>query len=58
MAGPPIKIHVDPAATLVAVHMPAPIQFHWQEKVHEDLRDKALRILEKVPHGEPTQWYI
>ena len=57
MAGLPIEIHVDPAAASVAVHTPASIPLHWQEKVHEDLlRDEALGILEKVPHGEPTQW--
>lgn len=57
MAGPPIEIHVDPSAKPVAVHTPASIPLHWQDKVHEDLlRDEALGILEKVPHGEATQW--
>ena len=57
MAGPSTEIHVDPAATPVAVHMPTPVSLHWQEKVDEDLlRDEALGILEKVPHGESTQW--
>ena len=57
MAGPPIKIHVDPLAKLVACHTPATIPLHWQQKVHDDLlRDEAMGILEKVPHGEPTQW--
>ena len=57
MAGPPIEIHVDAAATSVAIHTLASIQLHWQEKVHEDVfRDEALGILERVYHGEPTQW--
>ena len=57
MTGPPIEIHVDPHAKSVACHTPAPIPLHWQEKVREDLlRDEALGILEKVPHGDPTTW--
>jgi len=57
MADPPIEIHVDPLAKPIACHKPASIPLHWQQKVHEDLlRDAALGILEKVPHGEPTQW--
>ena len=39
--------------------MPHPCRhsIHWQQKVHDDLlRDEAMKILEKVPHGEPTQW--
>ena len=57
MTGPPIEIHVDPHAKPVACHTPAPIPLHWQEKVREDLlRDEALGILEKVPHGDPTTW--
>ena len=57
MAGPPIEIHVDPLAKPVACHTPATIPLHWQQKVHDDLlRDEAMGILEKVPHGEPTQW--
>ena len=56
MAGPPIEIHVDPAATPVAVHTPASILLHRQEKVHEDLlRNAVLGILKKVPHNETTQ---
>jgi len=55
MAGPPIEIHVDLFAKPVVVHTPSSIPLHWQERVHEDLlRDEALGILEKVPHGEPT----
>ena len=50
MADPPIEIHADPSARLVACHSPASILVHWQKKVHQDLlRDEALGILEKVP---------
>ena len=57
MAGPPIEIHVSPSAKPRAFHTPASIPLHWQQQVHADLlRDEALGILEKVPHGEPTQW--
>ena len=56
MAGPPIEIHVSPSAKPRAFHTPASIPLHWQQQVHADLlRDEALGILEKVPHGEPTQ---
>ena len=57
MAGPPIEIHVSPSAKPRAFLTPASIPLHWQQQVHADLlRDEALGILEKVPHGEPTQW--
>ena len=57
MAGPPLEIHVDPAAKPIACHTPASIPLHWQQKVYEDLlRDEALGILERVPDGEPTTW--
>ena len=57
MAGPPIEIHVSTSAKPRAFHTPASIPLHWQQQVHADLlRDEALGILEKVPHGEPTQW--
>ena len=38
-------------------HIPASIPLHWQQQVRADLLwDEALEIVEKVPHGEPTQW--
>ena len=55
--GSPIEIHIDPFAKPVAVNTPALIPLHWQDKVHEDLlRDEALGILERVPHGELILW--
>ena len=57
MAEPPIEIYVSPSAKPRAFHTPASIPLHWQQQVHADLlRDEALGILVKVPHGEPTQW--
>ena len=57
MEGPAIQIHVDPKATPIAIHTPAPVPLHWQEQVERDLqRDVALGVLERVPHGEPTKW--
>ena len=59
MAGPPIEIHMDPLTKPIACHTPSPIPLHWQQKVHDDLiRDEAMGILEKVPHGEPTECAI
>ena len=57
MAGPPKEIHVDPLAKPMACHTPSSILLHWQQKVHDNLiRDEAMGILEKVPHGELTEW--
>ena len=53
MEGPPIEIHVDPAATPKACHTPANISLHWQQRVYDDLlRDEALGVIERVPYGE------
>ena len=58
MAGSPIEIHMEPYAKPIACHTPVTIPLHWLQKVREDpYRDEALGILEKVPHGEPTEWY-
>ena len=54
MASPPIEIHVDPSARPLAFRSPVSIPLHWQEK--DLLRDEALGILEKFPHGEARQW--
>ena len=48
---------VNPTAKPVACHTPAIFPLYWQQNVHDDqLRDDAMRILEKVPHGESTEW--
>ena len=57
MQGPPVSIHVNSKATPVAVHVPAQIPLHWQEKVENDLkRDESLGVIERVPHGETSTW--
>ena len=57
MQGPPVSIHVNSRATPVAVHVPAQIPLHWQEKVEDDLkRDESLGVIERVPHGETSTW--
>ncbi|VDH97838.1 Hypothetical predicted protein [Mytilus galloprovincialis] len=33
----PLQLHVDPNATPVAVHKPALVPIHWQDKVYADL---------------------
>ena len=51
MEGPPIEIHVDPAATPKACHTPANIPLHWQQQVYNDLHcDEALAVIEHVPY--------
>ena len=58
MAAPSIKIYGSPSAKPREFHTSASIFLHWQQQVHADLlRDIALGILEKVRHGEPTQYY-
>jgi len=55
MSGPPVEIHLEDGTTPKAVHTPATLPVHWQEKVHTDLlRDEALGVIEKVPYGEPV----
>ena len=57
MAGPLVEIHLKEGATPKAVHAPALIPVHWQEPVHQDLlRDEALGVIERVPHGEAVTW--
>ena len=57
MEGPPVEIHVDPAAPPKACHTPTPVPLHWQQRVYDDLLcDEALGVIERVPYGEPTTW--
>ena len=56
MEGPPVEIHVDPAATPKACHTPANIPLHWQQRVYEDLRDEVLGVIGRVPYGKPVTW--
>ena len=53
----PLHLYVDPEAKPVAVHKPALVPIHWQEKVHQDLeRDVRLGVLEKVDPNTPVTW--
>lgn len=53
----PLQLHVDPNATPVAVHKPALVPIHWQEKVYADLeRDVRIGVLEQVSQNTPTTW--
>ena len=57
MSGPPMTIHVDPAARPRAIHKPIPVPHHWHNKVRQDIqRDVELGIIEEVPMGVPTRW--
>ena len=53
----PLELHVDPTAKPVAVHKPALVPVHWQDKVHQDLeRDVRIGVLEKVNPNTPVTW--
>ena len=53
----PLKLHMNPDAKPTAVHRPAMIPIHWQEKVYSDLeRDVRLGVLEKVNPNTPVTW--
>ena len=57
MAGPPMEIHIDSDAKPRVCNKPAPVPLHWQQRVHDDLiRDEALGVIERVPHGVPVTW--
>ena len=53
-----LKLHVDPNATPTAVHKPALVPIHWQNKVYEDLeREVRIGVLERVDPNTPTTWF-
>ncbi|CAG2234961.1 unnamed protein product [Mytilus edulis] len=53
----PLQLHVDPHATPVAVHKPALVPIHWQDKVYADLeRDVRIGVMEQVSQNTPTTW--
>ena len=57
MAGPPLRLNIDPGAKPVTVHKAASVPVHWENKVKEHLdRDVRLGVLEKVPVGTPDTW--
>ncbi len=52
---PPMRILMKDGAEPVAVHRPAAIPAHWQEKVKADIeRDIKLGVLERVPANTPV----
>ena len=57
MTGPPMKFHIDPEAKPVAFRKPVPVPLCWQEQVETELNDDVtIGVLERVPHGEATEW--
>ncbi len=57
MAGPPLRLMVDPDAQPVAHHTPIPVPIHWRDEVKAGLdRDVALGVIEPVPVGTPVTW--
>lgn len=57
MAGPRLRLNIDPAAHPVAIHKASSIPIHWEARVKADLdRDVRLGVLEKVPVGTPDTW--
>ena len=53
----PLELHVDPKAKPTAIHKPAAVPIHWQERVYQDLeRDVRLGVLEKVEPNTPATW--
>ena len=57
MTGEPLQLYIDPNAKPTAVHKPAVVPIHWQDKVLADLeRDVALGVLEKVGQNTPVTW--
>ena len=57
MKGEPLRLHVDPNAVPVAIHKPALVPIHWQDRVYADLeRDVRIGVLERVDPNTPTTW--
>lgn len=53
----PIRIFRREDAVPVAVHRPATIPAHWQDKVRDDIeQDIRLGVLERVPHNTQVTW--
>ena len=57
MSGPPVNLVVDPNIPPVAKHIPAPIPWHFREKVKEGLdADCRMDVIEEVPVNRPADW--
>ena len=52
-----MRLLVKEDAVPHAVHKPATIPAHWQQKVRDDIeRDIRLGVLERVPQNTPVTW--
>ena len=57
MAGPPLRLSIDPKVKPITAHKATAVPVHWEEKVKAHLdRDVRLGVLEKVPIGTPDTW--
>ena len=57
MAGPPMKLMINPNAVPIAHQHCIPIPLHFWHTVKEDLnRDVNLGVIEPVPAGTPLTW--
>ena len=57
MAGPPMRLMIDPNAIPFARHKPIPIPVHWQRDIYAGLdQDVRLGVIEPVPVGTPVTW--
>ena len=57
MAGPPMRLMIDPDAKPVTHHTPLPVALHWQDAVKAGLdQDVKLGVIEPVAVGEPVTW--
>ena len=57
MAGPPLRLMVDPNAKPITCHTPIPVPVHWQDEVKAGLKqDVRLGVIDTVPIGTPVTW--
>ena len=55
MAGPPVKIHINPDAKLPSVHRPIPVPLHFQDEVYEGLlSDVKKGVIRPVAVGQKS----
>ena len=54
---PPLRLHMDPAATPSAIYTPSAVPRHWVKDVQAGLDcDKLLGVIERVPVNDPVTW--
>ena len=55
--GPPMRIHVDPAAVPKQSVTPSKVSLHMEEELCENLNKlEKQNVIEKIPHGVTTPW--